>query len=363
MIVHGNGSIVPREDRPRSRCRSWMLQVVVEEDGKRRRKSRAFHGTYTQAQAALADFVSHLRGTVEASDMPFADWCDEWHRRRVASMALSPVTVDGDAQRMAAAKMHLTCSVGEVTPEMVRSLYASLMAGDSPSGRPWKPKSVEGVHKALVGIFSEAVKSSVIGKSPMDAVQCPKVPKKRYTVVSSPQMDELLGMLDYSDGTQRAIALCCACGLRRREAAELMWSDFGDSAVVVDAKTASGRRSVPVPDCVRDRMEPYRSDGAVSGGVRPDALTRWWTRNRRRLGCCCTLHDLRRSYATRLAEAGVHPRVMMELMGHSSIDVCMEIYTQVSDSVRVDAVRAAFRATSVQPESGHEKSRPDESAV
>lgn len=342
MEVIGSGSVVARERKSRARCRKWELSVVVEVDGKRKRRTSAFHGTYTQAVAALAEFVDGLKGTPVTSDMPFGEWCEEWHRRRAESMRLSKATVDGDAQRMNAACMHLDCAVGEVTADMVRSMYRALADGDSPSGRPWKPKSLESLHKFMVSVMGEAVKSRVIAVSPMDGVACPKVPKKRYTVIPAAQMDALLEALDYSDGTQRAVALCCACGLRRREAAELEWRDFGESLTVVDAKTAAGTRSVPVPESVRARIEPYRGDGCVSGGVRPDALTRWWTRNREPLGCDCTLHDLRRSYATRLAEAGVHPRMMMELMGHSSIDVCMEVYTQVSSSAREDAVRAAF---------------------
>ena len=41
------------------------------------------------------------------------------------------------------------------------------------------------------------------------------------------------------------------------------------------------------------------------------------------------LHDLRHSTGTYLIAAGVHPRVVMELLGHSQISVTMDTYGHV----------------------------------
>lgn len=355
MKLIGRGSVIPRENKPKSRCRVWQLQQVVEDGGERKRPSRTYHGTWTQAQDALDAFRDELSEVPITSDMPFAEWCDLWCRRRAQSLSYSTDTLDNDRNRTNAARMHLHGSVGDVTGDDVRKMYVALSQGSTPSGRPWSAKSLEGMHKTLTTLFGDAFKSRVIANNPMNGVQCPKVPKKRYTVISSPQMDNLLDSLDYSDGAQRAVALCAACGLRRKEAVELEWRDLGTSLEVVDAKTDAGSRSVPVPAHILARLEPYRSDGRVSGLSDPHSLTRWWARHRDELGCQCTLHDLRRSWATRLAEAGVHPRVMMELGGWDSIDVCMEVYTHVSSQAREDAIRAAF----VQRDGSEKENRPE----
>lgn len=361
MRVIGSGSIVQRDKaRPRSRCRDWELSVHVEDAGRRKRRTRAFHGTYTQATAALRDFMSELEGTPVTADMPFSEWCGVWMGRRRDSMSYSAATLEGDRSRCAAACMHLTGSVGGVTADDVRALYNALADGKTPSGRAWKPKSIEGMHKTLTTIFADAVKSRVTAFSPMDGVTAPKVPKKRYTAISAAQMDALLDSLDYSNGSQRAVALCAACGLRRREAVELEWRDLGGELSVVNSKTEAGVRRVPVPSWVLARLEPYRGGGRVSGLSDPHSLTRWWERNRGRFGLSCTLHDLRRSWASRLAAAGVHPRVMMELGGWESIDVAMEVYTQVSGGQRSEAVRAAFGRVSGGFPDGEEKGQePD----
>lgn len=49
-------------------------------------------------------------------------------------------------------------------------------------------------------------------------------------------------------------------------------------------------------------------------------------------------HDLRHAYATLLIECGTSPRVVMELMGHSTIAITMNLYSHVSDATGRAAV-------------------------
>ena len=52
-------------------------------------------------------------------------------------------------------------------------------------------------------------------------------------------------------------------------------------------------------------------------------------------------HDLRHAYPTRLLERGVHPKVVSEALGHSSISITMDSYSHVMPSmsqVAADAI-------------------------
>ena len=52
-------------------------------------------------------------------------------------------------------------------------------------------------------------------------------------------------------------------------------------------------------------------------------------------------HDLRHAYPTRLLERGVHPKVVSEALGHSSISITMDTYSHVMPSmsqVAADAI-------------------------
>ncbi len=49
-------------------------------------------------------------------------------------------------------------------------------------------------------------------------------------------------------------------------------------------------------------------------------------------------HDLRHTAATILLSMGVHPKVVQEILGHSTIIMTMDTYSQVLPSVQKDAM-------------------------
>ncbi len=52
------------------------------------------------------------------------------------------------------------------------------------------------------------------------------------------------------------------------------------------------------------------------------------------------IHDLRHSCATLLLSKGVHPRVVMEILGHSTIAMTMNVYSHVVPEIAIDAANA-----------------------
>lgn len=50
-----------------------------------------------------------------------------------------------------------------------------------------------------------------------------------------------------------------------------------------------------------------------------------------------TLHGLRHTWATLALRAGVHPKVVQERLGHSTIGVTLNIYSHVSVGMQRDA--------------------------
>ena len=48
-------------------------------------------------------------------------------------------------------------------------------------------------------------------------------------------------------------------------------------------------------------------------------------------------HDLRHSAATLLFAQGVHPKTVMEILGHSYLNTTMRIYGQVLDQMKREA--------------------------
>ena len=50
------------------------------------------------------------------------------------------------------------------------------------------------------------------------------------------------------------------------------------------------------------------------------------------------MKELRHTHATLLLEAGVHPKVMQERLGHASVMITMDTYSHVTPTVQKAAV-------------------------
>jgi integrase len=128
---------------------------------------------------------------------------------------------------------------------------------------------------------------------------------------------------------------------------------------VLPLKTRSSRRTLPLTQAVRDALERRRVHQELDRVIAGD---RWqetglvmtstigtplnpgnfYNRYREQLQKAGleghTFHDLRHTATTLLVRQGIHPRVAMEILGHSQISVTMDVYAHVMG----DSVRDAF---------------------
>jgi len=152
-------------------------------------------------------------------------------------------------------------------------------------------------------------------------------------------------------------------GLRSGEALGLRWSQvnlFDRIITVGRAKTSSGTgRVIPMNDDLASLLASHRAwfvqrfgeptpEHCVFpfGSPQPtDAhrpvtdITSGWDLVRAATGVSCRLHDLRHTFCTRLAEAGVPESTMLALMGHMS-RAMLERYSHIRMAAKRDAVAA-----------------------
>ena len=156
-------------------------------------------------------------------------------------------------------------------------------------------------------------------------------------------------------------------GMREGEARMLRWSqvDFEHGLIVVGAsKTAAGTgRAIPMSGALRAALELHASRYAGwFGRIEPDwcvfpasnrrrpvdptrpvgSLKRAWEAVRRAAGVKCRLHDLRHSFCTKLAEAGIPEQVMLDMMGHVS-QAMLKRYSHIRLEARRRAIEALER--------------------
>jgi integrase len=200
-------------------------------------------------------------------------------------------------------------------------------------------------------------------------------------------LDETLDFLAASrrDPLYAAFVLAIAMGLRRGEIIGLRWSDLDlDNRVLYvrqqtqhrrgvlydDDPKSRRRRVVPLPAlCIAPlrwhRMrqsaarakagEQWHESGYVfttrtGRQVEPRNVYRSFTRIADSAGIrVVRLHDARHGTATLLTAAGVAPRVVMEILGHSQISITMDVYTHVVQDTQREAMSHMDRLLRKRP--------------
>jgi integrase len=207
-------------------------------------------------------------------------------------------------------------------------------------------------------------------RNPTEAVTVPR-PTRRETHTLT---DEEVGRLFEASRGHRLHALwvlLATTGMRLGEARGLLWSDIdcgsgrlvvnralqrqtGRGYVFVEPKTARSRRTVylaagtlsTLTDHRRRQVEDQLAAGPewkntglvfttpIGRPVDGAWAIKWF---HRALGAAglpqIRIHDLRHTAATHLLRRGVHPKVVQELLGHSSISLTLDTYSHVAPAL------------------------------
>jgi integrase len=241
-----------------------------------------------------------------------------------------------------------------------------------PCTRTWRPAgwpdrrcgcSIPQLHRAL----ADVVRWDLLVRNPLDLVDPPKPARRVLTTWSADQLRAFLAGVA-EDRLAALYQLAAASGMRIGELVALEWPDVhldGQYLTVRRSKTATGRRRVELDPATiavlrahrrRQAAERlafgvgYRDHGRVftrPGGepLNPDAVSIQFKRRAARLGLPpVRFHDLRHGWATMALEAGEHPKVVAEQLGHASVRVTLDTYSHVAPGVQRDAVaRVASR--------------------
>ena len=69
--------------------------------------------------------------------------------------------------------------------------------------------------------------------------------------------------------------------------------------------------------------------------LRPNTITRAWTMLAAHCGLkVIRLHDVRHSHATLLLKQGIHPKIVQERLGHSSIAITLDRYSHYCSGIQ-----------------------------
>ena len=245
-------------------------------------------------------------------------------------------------------------------------------------GQPLSPKTLRHQYVALSSIFNYAERQGMIAANPMEKVDAPKKDKKPVEALTQEQAAQFFQLLPSCPLDFRCMLyLLITTGIRRGECMGLKWRDIDEQAstihiernisytpasgvIVNTPKTANSVRTIPIipsvlqlllrlkqetqrnnPRTVLENAFLFPSEKDIFTPRDPNAVTRRVKRFMKKNGLPdLSPHDLRHTFCNNLANAGMNPKALQYIMGHSNINMTLNYYAHAtSDSAMAEMER------------------------
>jgi integrase len=346
---------------------AYWLDLPRGEEGKRRQVTKSGFATKKEAAAALAKALAAVEDrTFTQPDAVtvgayLATWLDGLDRK--------PATLEAYRRVI---ERHLTPAFGRgrlqmLTPVQIKAGYRTLL------DKGLSPTTVQLIHQVLSKALSDAVHDGLLPSSPAAKV---KAPSRARPEMQTWNREQVGVFLRHIEGERLAAMwrLFLTTGMRRGEVPALRWQDVDLDRAALSVRqtgnmiggvwtvgtpkgrgdaTAKSRRlaldtgTVTALRAHRTRQlqerlawgADYSDAGLVfvredGSPLNPSTIGQQLTVRAKQAGLPhVRVHDLRHSYATLALEAGVHPKVVSERLGHANIGITLDLYSHVSEGM------------------------------
>jgi integrase len=257
--------------------------------------------------------------------------------------------------------------LASLTPHAVQAAYAALLT------KGLSRRSVEQSHTVLHRALRQAVLWGLMLRNPTEAVTVPRPIRREMQTLTEEEVRSLFqGSQDHR--LHALWVLLATTGLRVGEALGLLWTDIdfangrrvvnrallrqpGIGYVFVEPKTARSRRTVYLAPGTVGALSEHRrrqvedqlalgsewnNTGLVFTAPTGRPVDATWA-----IKCFhraldqgglprVRIHDLRHTAATHLLRRGMHPKVVQELLGHSTISLTLDTYSHVAPALHAE---------------------------
>jgi len=357
---------------------SWEICLDTGRDpttSKRLRQFETVKGTKKEAQKRLHELLHTLeQGTyVKLTRLTVAQFLEEWLRDYV-DLNCSPRTKVSYEMII---RCHLVPELGSVPlsqlePRHLQTFYSRQKAQGRVDGKgQLSPRTVRYCHSLLAEALGHAVKMGLLSRNVAQATEAPRPDQKVMPTLAPERVPVFLEAAEESP-YYTLFYLLLHTGLRRGEALALKWKniDLGLASLGVSAylsvveavyklngtyvlkepKTSHSRRRIALSPSLALVLRQYKAEQEAQlalleksltdddfvfahpdgSPLDPSTVSHAFNKVIRRAGLPhIRLHDLRHTHASLLLQAGVHPKIAQERLGHSSIRVTLDTYSHV----------------------------------
>ena len=223
--------------------------------------------------------------------------------------------------------------ISRITSDDVQKLLVSIKA----------PRARDLCRGALIQIFKKATIQNVIDKNPCDGIELKRHKQEHKKALTKSEQEKFL-YAAAKTSHDLLFRFLLATGLRIGEALALTKDDIdvmkstvtvnknvvfvGNKRIVQSTpKSEAGNRTIPFP---REFLEEF--DKITTFELFPcsyNAVKKSTQRIAKETGLNVSPHILRHTYATRLEEAGIAPKIKQYLLGHATLEMTQNVYTDV----------------------------------
>lgn len=352
----------------------FTIKVSTHKDvnGKYHYKWVTFIGNITDARKKKRQ-LQHEIDTgifIQPDKITLSEYLARW-LKEYATPNLSPSTVEGYEHIL---NRHLSPAIGNVSlahlkPEHLQKYYAEKQkAGLS-------AQTIRHHHTVLHKALKTAVEWELLTRNVADAVSCPRAQQVEMKTWNEYEVSQFL---DAAKDTQYYALFYTALftGMRRSELLALRWQDVdlilseiyvsrslhvlkGSKVIYRAPKTKAGKRTVALPPSAFHVLDEHRkaqqSDCLLQGKtlldsdsvfntlgkpLLPNSVTHAWHKLVKHAGLkSIRLHDARHTHASLLLKQGIHPKIVQERLGHSSIQITLDTYSHVAPGMQEAAAK------------------------
>ncbi|GAB6138012.1 tyrosine-type recombinase/integrase [Halanaerobaculum tunisiense] len=363
---------------------SWQICIEKGRDpitGKRKRIYKTVNGTKKEAEKEMHKLAHEVEtgAYIEPSEMTVKDFLLQWFEDYCESN-LAPSTLESYEIII---KSHLIPALGNIKVSDLEPMHIKryqthkLKKGrrDGKEGGLSK-RTVQYHHRVLSKALKHAVKWRVIDTNPAEVIEAPSPDTPEIKALTQEEVNKLL---DKAEGwVYDLIYIAVFTGMRRGELLAMRWNDIDFSEQIIQVKqsvtkvtgkdlefrkpkTKSSIRPINVDDDIikilNRRKKEQKQNKLRLGGkyntkynlvfckVNGDPfLPQYATRKFNAVAEKADLeefrlHDLRHTHATLMLKADVHPKIVQERLGHSSINQTLDTYSHVIPSMQKEAVK------------------------
>jgi integrase len=376
-----SGSVPVVRGRVHKRGKSWGYVVDVGFDpvtGRRRQRTKSGFATKKLAEEGLRDVLtSVVEGSyVGRTDVTVGEFLRDWHvtmqnQVRESTWYSYRIVVDRLVRQIGGIKLQA------LTPLQLETAYAKLGKAGGRNGRSLSPKTVRNCHIVMHRSLGDAVRLGLVNRN---SASVARPPANDRTEIVTWTADELQAFLDHVRGDRlfAAYVVLGTTGMRRGEVLGLRWSDLDLGAgrlsisqtlqevehriLFTTTKTNRSRRTVSLDPTTVEMLRAHRAhqleerlvagpgwqelfdlvfcleDG---GPIQPQGFTRAFKRHVAAAGLpeLRGPHNLRHTWATLALKAGIHPKIVSDRLGHSTIAITIDTYSHVAPGLDEDAAR------------------------